>query len=130
MNKILLIFKTKRFDKFAQQNNIHDSMLIEAVDRAEKGLIDANLGSNVIKQRIARKGQGKSSGYRTLIIIRSGEKAFFVHGFSKNDQDNLSYNEENWLKSAAKYLLSEDILRLLASGEFLEVKENDKNIQK
>ena len=105
-------------------------MLIEAVDRAEKGLIDANLGSNVIKQRIARKGQGKSSGYRTLIIIRSGEKAFFVHGFSKNDQDNLSYNEENWLKSAAKYLLSEDILRLLASGEFLEVKENDKNIQK
>ena len=29
-------------------------MLIEAVDRAEKGLIDANLGGNVRKQRVAR----------------------------------------------------------------------------
>ncbi len=76
---------------------------------------------------MSHEWQGKSSGYRTIIIIRSGEKAFFVHGFTKNDQDNLSHDEERWFKDTAKYLLSESTLKLLASGDFLEVK---KNIQK
>ncbi|AHG84321.1 hypothetical protein F543_14570 [Bibersteinia trehalosi USDA-ARS-USMARC-189] len=60
------IFKTKYFAKFAEKNDIDDEMLIEAVERAEQGLIDANLGGNVIKQRVARKG----SGYRTLILYK------------------------------------------------------------
>ncbi|WP_338926885.1 type II toxin-antitoxin system RelE/ParE family toxin [Mycetohabitans endofungorum] len=37
-----------------------DNALLEAVERAEKGQIDADLGGGVIKQRVARKGQGKS----------------------------------------------------------------------
>lgn len=124
------IFKTKRFDKFAQQHKIQDSSLRAAVVCAEKGLIDADLGGNVIKQRIARMGRGKSGGYRTIIIYLRGKKTFFVHGFSKNDQDNLSPDEEKWLKATANHLLSESTLKLLASGDFLEVKKNDKDIQK
>ena len=119
------IFKTKRFDKFAQQHKINDSSLRAAVVCVEKGLIDADLGGNVIKQRVARMGQGKSSGYRTILIYLRGDKAFFVHGFSKSDQDNLSSDEEKWLKATANHLLSESLFKLLASGDFLEVKEND-----
>jgi hypothetical protein len=46
--------------------------LREAVARAEKGQIDADLGGEVIKQRIARPGQGRSRGYRTIILFRRG----------------------------------------------------------
>lgn len=38
------------------------------------GLIDADLGSGVIKQRLARKGQGKSGGFRSIVLFRWGEK--------------------------------------------------------
>ena len=45
------------------------------------------MGGGVIKQRIARPGQGKSKGYRTIIFFRRGVKAFFVYGFAKNQRD-------------------------------------------
>jgi hypothetical protein len=67
---ILRIFKTKVFSRFAKKEGICDVALLEAVKRAETGLIDADLGSNVIKQRIKREGQGRSSGYRVLIAVR------------------------------------------------------------
>jgi hypothetical protein len=124
----LRIFKTKWFDKFAQQNKIKDSSLRAAVICAEKGLMDADLGGNVIKQRVARMGQGKSGGYRTIIIYLRGEKAFFVHGFPKNDQNNLSSDEEKWFKNMAKqYLsLSEDtVSTLLFWGDFREVNTHE-----
>jgi len=38
------IFKGKSFERFASVNDIEDEDLIEAVEGAEKGLIDADLG--------------------------------------------------------------------------------------
>lgn len=72
------VFKTKWFDRFVRKNNINDFMLLDAVDRSLKGLIDADLGGGLIKQRVSRAGQGKSRGYRTIIILSHGEKYFFV----------------------------------------------------
>jgi len=63
------IFKTKWFDGFANKNDFHDAALIEAVKRAEKGLVDADLGGGVIKQGVARDGQGKSRGHRVIILF-------------------------------------------------------------
>ena len=53
------IFKNAWFHRFARQESIKDNSLIEAVTRADRGLVDADLGGNVIKQRIARPGKGK-----------------------------------------------------------------------
>jgi hypothetical protein len=39
-----------------------------AIDRADRGLIDADLGGGLIKQRVARSGQGKTGGYRTIVV--------------------------------------------------------------
>lgn len=61
------IFKTKVFSKFAKKEQINDTALFEAVERAEKGLIDADLGGYIIKQRIRREGQGRSSVNRCSI---------------------------------------------------------------
>jgi hypothetical protein len=64
------IFKNKPFTRFAWKAGIGDAMLRETIRDAERGSIAAELGGGVIKQRIARPGQGKSGGFRTLIVFR------------------------------------------------------------
>ena len=87
------IFKTKTFARFARAASLGDAALRKAVENAERGLVDADLGGSVIKQRIARAGGGKSGGFRTIVLFRSGERAFFVHGFAKNETDNIGVDE-------------------------------------
>jgi hypothetical protein len=48
-------------------------------------LIAADPGAGVIKQRIARPGQGKSGGFRTLLVFRAGKRALFVHGYRQTN---------------------------------------------
>ena len=87
------IFKTKWFVKYVRQERISDHGLRDAIERAERGLIDADLGGGVIKQRVARTGQGRSGGYRMLIAYRSGNRAVFMYGIAKNDRGNISEDE-------------------------------------
>jgi hypothetical protein len=119
------IFKSRWFQRFARKEGIADAALREAVARAEKGQIDADLGGEVIKQRIARSGQGRSRGYRTIILFRRGVKAFFVYGFSKSQRANINDDEEQQFKEAAKIVLSltENALAArLKEGDFVEAK--------
>jgi len=99
--------------------------LREAVARAERGQIDADLGGDVIKQRIARAGQGKSKGYRTIILFRRGARAFFAYGFAKSRRANINLDEEEHFKEAAKHVLAlteKQLAELLKRGDFVEVK--------
>ena len=119
------IFKSRWFQRFARKEGIADAALCEAIVRAEKGQIDADLGGGVIKQRIARPGQGRSNGYRTIILFRRGAKAFFVYGFAKSRRANIDDNEEEQFKEAAKIVLSltENALAVrLKRGDFVEAK--------
>ena len=114
------------FKRFSKKEKISDKTLVSAVHNASKGLIDADLGGNIIKQRIARAGQGKSGGYRSIIAFRQGHKAFFIHGFAKNEKDNIGKKEENTLKRYAKLLFSMDEKQLadaLATGELTAVQQ-------
>jgi hypothetical protein len=125
------IFKNAWFDKFARKAHITDGMLVDAVRRAELGLIDADLGGGLIKQRLARPGRGKSGGYRTLVLFRSGERAVFVFGFSKNDRANVSVEEEVALKKAAKLVLGlpdDAINREVQSGRMKEVTSSEQGL--
>src|SRR5215472_10228570 len=72
---------------------------------AEKGQVDADLGGGVIKQRIARPGQGKSGGYRTIIFFRRSDRAVFAYGFAKSDRANIDADEEEQFKEAAGHVL-------------------------
>ena len=100
------IYKNAWFAKFARKERIGDAALCEAVDRAGRGLIDADLGGGVIKQRVARDGAGKSGGYRTLILFRRADRAIFALGFAKNERENLSTAELVSLKRLAGILLA------------------------
>ena len=127
------IFKSRWFQRFARREGIADAALLEAAERANKGQIDADLGGEVIKQRIARRGQGRSSGYRTIILFRQGTKAFFVYGFPKSQQANIDDDELKQFREAAKHVLAlteKQIAELLKRGDFLEVKEDGQEIPK
>lgn len=128
-----MIFKSKWFSRFASRQGIGDQELCIAVRRAEQGLIDADLGGKVIKQRIARENGGKSGGFRSIILFQIKENSFFVYGFSKNQQDNITQQELKGFKKLAKdvALFSPKVLlELIKQSEFIEVKCHDKNIQK
>lgn len=122
--KPFAIFKNSWFNRFAKRENISDETLKDAIKRAEEGLIDANLGGHVIKQRIARNKQGKSGGYRTIIVFKKNDKAFFVFGFAKNEQDNISKSDKDNFKKLAKELLEltpEQIEKLIEIQELMEI---------
>ena len=87
------VFKTKSFNRFARKEGLEDSPLLEAATNAVAGRVDADLGGGVIKQRIARRGGGKSGGFRTILLFRSGSDVFFVFGFAKSERANISKDE-------------------------------------
>jgi hypothetical protein len=102
------VFMTRWMAKFVRRAGIAEAALIEAILRAERGLIDADLGGGVIKQRVGRVGQGRSGGYRTLIAIRRGDRAVFVYGFEKSDRGNIGVDELETLRDLARNLLALD----------------------
>lgn len=123
------VFKNTWFQRFARKERISDAALCQAVTRANNGLVDADLGGGLIKQRVARPGAGRSSGYRTLIFFRAGRRAIFAFGFAKNDQDNIDDDDEADLRKAARLALGfsdAEIDRLVASGALMEIDCDDK----
>ncbi len=118
------IFKTKWFARYARREQIKDRSLREAVLRAEQGLVDADLSGNIIKQRMARTGQGRSGGYRTLVAFRSKARAVFLYGFAKNERDNIDRDELATLREIASAWLAADtdqIERAIAEGALQEI---------
>lgn len=119
-------YKLKAFSRFARSENIVDKTLAEAVERAERGLVDADLGGGLIKQRVARKGQGRRGGYRVLIAFRTGDFAVFLFGFAKSAEENLDIRQLTVLRRVAASWLSTDaaaIQRAVEDGELVEVIE-------
>lgn len=109
---------------------MRDAALCQAVRNAEAGLIDADLGGGLIKQRVARQGQGKRGGYRTVIAFRSKRRAVFLFGFSKNAKSDLTPSEQAALsKIGVRWLGASDaeIETAIAAEELREVYCGEEN---
>ncbi|WP_440906156.1 type II toxin-antitoxin system RelE/ParE family toxin [Catenovulum sp. SX2] len=122
------IYKSKWFSKWADKEGLQNSDLTIAVQEMQDGLIDADLGGHVVKKRVGLNGQGKSGGVRTLLAFKIDEKAFFMFGFAKNQQDNIDKKALKTLRLMAKELLSYSekmILTAVNKGELIEVKQNE-----
>jgi hypothetical protein len=111
------IFKTKWFARFARREQIADQGLKEAIARAERGLVDADLGGGIIKQRIARTGQGRSGGYRVLVAYRARHRAVFLYGFAKNEREIIEPDELLTLREIGAAWLGADAARLTRALE-------------
>ncbi|AGF74126.1 toxin-antitoxin system, toxin component, RelE family [Bartonella australis AUST/NH1] len=123
------IFKLKSFAKFADKERLCDDKLRAVVEEVEAGIIHADLGGNVIKQRIARDGQGKRGSYRVVLLYKVGKLAFFVHGFAKSKEDNISKAQEDKFKELAKIFLDltkTELDKLLVTKKFTEIQNEKK----
>jgi len=123
------IFKNKWFAKFARKENISDKSLMQAVREIEAEKINADYGGGLIKQRIARPYEGKSGGYRSILLYKRGDKAFFVYGFAKSERDNIDDIEVREYKELAKIVFAftdEEIAKLIKDGVWQELKTDDK----
>lgn len=118
------VFKTRGFARFARQEMINDAALAKAIRQAETGLIDAELGSGLIKLRLARPGSGKRGGYRTLIAYRAGRCAVFLFGFAKSERENIAPDQIADLKAIASDILTrseDDLTDDVEQGRLQEV---------
>ena len=118
------IFKHKRFSQWARKEGIADQELRKAVQDMLMGNFEANLGGGLYKKRVPRKGQGKSSGYRTLIAFKREDRSIFIFGFAKNERSNIGAIEQQIFKKLAKDYLNaspKDLDSLIKIGELFEV---------
>jgi hypothetical protein len=122
------LYKLKAFARFQRREGIADKALSKAVRSAEDGLVDADLGGGLIKQRVARPGRGKSGGFRTIIAYRRGSRAVFLFGFAKSERDNLDDDElATWQRVGRIYLGLDDegLEAAITADELMEVTYGD-----
>lgn len=122
------ILKTRPFNRWLRKTLLDDNTLLKAIDEMERGLVDAYLGGNVYKKRVALPGRGKSGSTRTLIATNREDRWFFLFGFEKNDRENITQAELAYLQGAAQIFLgysSDDLQSAIARGDFLEVKHDE-----
>ena len=117
------IFKTNTLARFTRQNGIPDASLVAAVERAMRGLVDTDLGGCIIKQRVARPGEGRRGGFRLLVGFGS-HRSIFLFGFAKNERENIEDAELKTLREIANSFLKANdaaIEQALRHGVLIEV---------
>jgi hypothetical protein len=70
----------------------------------KEGQVDPDLGSSSVIKTANRAEQGKSSGYRAIILFQRGARALFVYGFAKSGA-NVDADEEKQFKEAVRRVL-------------------------
>jgi len=116
------VFKTRHFAQWLKKTELSDNLLLKAVNEMEHGLIDANLGGNVFKKRIALPRRGKSRSVRTIIATNKNNRWFFIFGYEKTERANLSKPELKALQAIATNLLnySDDELNIAVTDNRLK----------
>lgn len=118
------IYQTRWFDRWVRKEGLAADCICAAVREMASGLVDADLGGGLVKKRIARFGQGKRGGFRTLVATNRSSRWIFVFGFPKNQRGNINDNELLALKKLSDHFLSlsqAEIVQVLNAGELLEV---------
>jgi hypothetical protein len=126
------VFLTKWMARYARREKISHTSLCEAIARAEQGLVDADLGGGLIKQRVARAGKGRSGGYRTIIAYRRAGRAIFLFGFAKSGQENTGSDELKTAREIAAIWLPADMEKIaqgIEKGELEEVPYGNKEAE-
>jgi hypothetical protein len=124
------VFAMKSFRRFQRKEGLADGALLDTIQRAERGLIDAPLGGGLIKQRAARRGQGRSGGYRVIAAYRAGARAVFLYGFAKNEKDNIATDELAALRQIADDLLhagDDELEQMVADDRLTELSSDEEN---
>ena len=119
------LFKNTWFDRFAKSEGMTDDQLCRIAAEIAAGEVEANLGAGVFKKRVAREGEGKSGGYRIIMLFKDAKsRLLFVYAYPKSDRDNISQNEKKYFKKLAKDFFSysdKDLTKLVDLGNLIEI---------
>jgi len=124
------VLKDLEFEDWAGEYNVTDAMLCDAAKEIEAGLVDARLGGFLLKKRVAAPGRGKRGSYRTIVGHRQGDRLIFVHGFAKNETDNITKKEKEALRKLCDfYMLADDkkLAEMIEMKQILEVQCHEQN---
>lgn len=102
----MALYRVRSFSRWARKQRLSDRALCDAVREMQRGVYEADLGGGLLKKRIARPGEGKSGGFRTIVATNNGDRWFFLYGFAKNERANIDDDEEAALKKYGKALLT------------------------
>lgn len=80
----MAVYAMRWFHRWMLRQGLEDADLCRTVHEMARGLVDADLGGGLFKQRVARIGQGKRGGYRTIVATRKSGAWFFLYGFAKS----------------------------------------------
>ena len=117
--------KTKWFNKWAKKNTLTDMSLTKTIENISVNLGTVDLGGGLFKVRTPKVGQGKSGGFRTLVVYKEKDIAIFVYGFAKTDKGNLDKEELKYFKVLAKSLLkikNDEYIKLEKQGSLISLK--------
>jgi hypothetical protein len=98
----------KPFQRDCKKDGISNEDCVEAIRKAEKGLVDADLGGGLIKQRIPRGNLGAARGSRAIVFYKRGKVAVFLYIFPKSSKADLKKSE-----TAAYMKFAEDLSKEL-----------------
>jgi hypothetical protein len=124
------VFKTATFARWIKKSSLTDADLCRSVAEMKRGLIDAHLGGQVVKKRVAPAGRGKSGASRTLVATNLGSRWYFIFGFDKNERSNIDHTELQALQEIAKDLLRLDdtaIASAMAANALVEICHDDED---
>ncbi|MEQ4663291.1 type II toxin-antitoxin system RelE/ParE family toxin [Providencia rettgeri] len=80
---VVAFYKISSFKRSTKKIKIMDKHLLKAANEVLAGVYEADLGSGVIKKRIAINGKGKSGGVRVIIFFKVSHHLFFADGWEK-----------------------------------------------
>jgi len=111
------LYKTRPFSRMARKAGITDDALKGAVEEMRNGIIHADLGGNVYKQRIALPGRGKRGGSRVIVAANIRDRWIFVHCYLKGDKADITPDEEYAFKEFARVYLGLSVEMIQAAVE-------------
>ena len=106
MSECLQVLVTKTFARWMRKNHVTNADIWDAAQEMVAGLIDANLGGDLVKKRVALRGRGKSAGARTIVATKFEQRWVFLFGFEKNERSNIDVRELKVLQELATSLLN------------------------
>ena len=122
------IFKTKVFNRWSDDEDLTNEALCKAISDVEKGRVEASLGMYLFKKRVARAGQGKSGGFRTIIAFKKNDRAFFLFGFDKGSKSNITAKEKQALQKLSKQFMgytARELVKATREGALIRVECED-----
>ena len=117
-------YKPRDFAKWAKKEGISDDELAVVVSEMSRGLLGYRLGAHIYKKRIKVDGRGKRGGARAIVLYKDKDVTLFLYGYLKNDQADISQNEEKQLRVFASdfmKLSSADRTKLKTQGKLIAI---------